>query len=74
MKRLLKARRVVEKSNLEKVILYFRPLGQAIDYYQSDSAIHMDVIPVFNALLKFIREQSFLEMDDNTRRILFTQS
>ena len=58
-----KAMRVVEKSDLEKVILYLRPLGQAIDYCQSDSAIHMDVIPVFNALLKFFREHSSMEMD-----------
>lgn len=58
-----KAMRAVEKSDLEKVILYLRPLGQAIDYCQSDSAIHMDVIPVFNALLKFFREHSSMEMD-----------
>ena len=53
----------IKKASLRKVIHYLRPLAQGIDFCQSDSTIHTDVIPLLNALKAFYNSASAREMD-----------
>ena len=53
----------IKKTSLRKVIHYLRPLAQGIDFCQSDSTIHTDVIPLLNALKAFYNSASAREMD-----------
>lgn len=53
----------INRALLRRVIHYLRPLAQGINFCQSDSTIHIDVIPMLNALKSFYHSASAREMD-----------
>ena len=56
---------------LKKILHYLRPLVQAIDYFQRDSSLHMDVLPVLNRLREYYDiHTKYQDYETDSRRII----
>lgn len=56
---------------LYKILHYLRPLVQAIDYFQRDSSLHIDVLPVLSRLREYYDiHTKYEDYETDSRRII----
>ena len=67
----VKSMESINMYQLNKILHFLRPLVQAIDYFQRDSSLHIDVLPVLNRLREYYDMHTGTDEYQIDRRRLF---